>query len=363
MSHYRFTAALTASMLATGLVTASPALADPDPTTGVELNVPTSQFKAIPVTFDFSDSRTEGIEALKKYRARAWDLDLPFEGQSIRELARKSGLNTKEAYVNAVQSDGGLTRIAVQRAAENAYTRGLTHTRPTNSSCQLSSADACGNAFSATYNGHNGWSENLIYQPTDVGIGYMIYEGWGKGEESPLKATNGTFQNNTGHVMNLINPAHRYYGFGYVKELNGNKYIGASIGSHAPIEEDTLPAGKQTVNLYRAAVSGETPTGIISDTPSTPKPQDPAPQDPKPQDPKPSKPTPQDPKPQNPKPDQQGTATSMDINNISSNSDVLSSETATDGEKAIAGIFLALGILGIISAVVSAAQQAGILNF
>lgn len=345
MTRFRFASAITASVLATGLVTAAPALADPDPTTGVELNVPTSQFVATPVTFDFSDSRTEGIPALKKYRARAWDLNLPFDGAPIRQQAAKAGLKTKEAYVNAVQSDGGLTRIAIQRATENAYTNGLTHDRPTNSSCQLGGFDKCKSAFSATYNGKNGWSENLIYDFTDVGIGHMIYEGWGKGEESALKAANGRLQNNTGHVMNLINPAHRYYGFGYVKELNGNRYIGASIGSHAPIEADTLPAGKQTVNLYRAANSGEKPTGIISGTPSNPTPK------------------PQDPKIDPNTPGHQTNAASIDFNNISSNSDILSSDTATDGQKAAAGIGLAVAILAIVGVLANMAQQAGIITF
>lgn len=351
MSRYRFTAALTASMLATGLVTASPALADPDPTTGVELNVPTSQFKATRVTVDLSDSRNEGIPALKEYRARAWDINLPFDGSSIRQQAAKHGLRTKEAYVNAVQSDGGLTRIAVQRAAENSYTGKIKHERPTSSECQIGAPAACASIWSAKYKGQQGWHENLAKHSNNVGIRSMIIDQWGKGEEAGLIAANGAYSGG-GHLHALINPAHRYYGFGYVKGTDG-WYTGASTSSSSPIEADNLPSGTKTINLYRAATDGEKSTGIITDTPTKPKPQDP-----KPQDPKPAKP-----KPQDPKPDQQGTATSVDINNISSNSDVLSSETATDGEKAIAGIFLALGILGVISAVVSAAQQAGILNF
>ncbi|MFP7664653.1 MAG: CAP domain-containing protein [Corynebacterium pyruviciproducens] len=366
----RITAALisTASIaaLTTGLVTAPVALAAPDPTTGVELNHPTSQFVATEVTVDFADSRTEGIKALKEYRSRAWDLNLPFDGSPIRQQAAKVGLTSKSGYVNAVQSDGGLTRIAVQRAAENSYTGGITHTRPYNNSCELGSAKECGNSFSAKYKGQQGWSENLAKQPANVGIGSMIIEQWGKGEEDALKASNGHWNVRDGHLHQLINPKFRYYGFGYVRGTD-NAYTGASTASGSSIEADNLPAGRQTVTLYRAATPGERPTGIVTNTkPSTdkPKPADPTTNKPKPADPSTSKPQPSEPnEPEQKTPGQQGAAASIDFNNISSNSDILSSETATDGEKAAAGIALAVGILGLLGLLANLAQQAGVIRF
>ena len=366
----RITAALisTASIaaLTTGLITAPVALAAPDPTTGVELNHPTSQFVATEVTVDFADSRTEGIKALKEYRSRAWDLNLPFDGSPIRQQAAKVGLTSKSAYVNAVQSDGGLTRIAVQRAAENSYTGGITHTRPYNNSCELGSAKECGNSFSAKYKGHQGWSENLAKNPKNEGIGSMIVNQWGKGEESALKASNGFWNGDDGHLHQLINPNFRYYGFGYVRGTD-NAYTGASTASNSSIEADNLPAGRHTVTLYRAATPGEKPTGIVTNTkPSTnnPTPADPTTNRPKPADPTPSNPQPSEPtKPNQKTPGQQGAAASIDFNNISSNSDILSSETATDGEKAAAGIALAVGILGLLGLLANLAQQAGVIQF
>lgn len=368
MTRFRFASAITVSVLATGLVTAAPALADPDPTTGVELNVPTSQFVATPVTFDFSDSRTEGIKALKEYRARAWDLNLPFDGTPIRQKAAEYGLNTKEAYVNAVRSDGGLTRIAVQRAAENSYrTKNvdgdeIVHSRPTSSACQLGAPSKCDSIWTATYKGKQGWHENLANNSQNAGIGFMIKTQWGKGEEAGLIAANGAYAGG-GHLYSLINPAHRYFGFGYVKGTNG-LYTGASTSSSTPIEADNLPAGVQTTNLYRAAKKGQNPTGIISGTPSkpTPKPSNPTTEKPtpKPTNPTTEKPTP---KPDQNNPGNQGNAASVDFNNISSNSDILSSDTATDGQKAAAGIGLAVAILGILGVLVNVAQQAGLITF
>lgn len=347
MTRFRFASAITASVLATGLVTAAPALADPDPTTGVELNVSTSQFKAVPVTFDFSDSRTKGIPALKDYRARAWDLNLPYDGMSIRQQAAKHGLNSKEAYVNAVQADGGFARIAIQRAAENSDKGAISHSRPTNSTCQLSDRSKCAHVSSATYQGKGSWAEILAKHSNNVGIRSMIIDQWGKGEEKALRASSGQWTQQNGHVHTLINPELRYFGFGYVKGSDG-WFTGAGFGSNSPITSDNLPGGNRTVNLHRAALANETPTGIVSGTPK----------------PKPSK----NPGGSNNEPGGQnnpgglGVQGSFDYNNMSANSDILSSEDATDGQKAAAGIGLAVAILGIVSALVNWARQAGIIQ-
>lgn len=366
----RITAALisTASIaaLTTGLVTAPVALAAPDPTTGVELNHPTSQFVATPVLVDFSDSRTEGLKALKEYRARAWDNNFLFNGQSIRVAAAKQGLNSRSAYINAVQADGGLARIAIQRAAENSYTRDIVHRRPAGPGCELGAIDRCASIWSATYKGNQAFAEVLAYNPYDAGISNAIIDLWGKGEESANQRLRGYAGDGNGHLRTLINPGYRYYGFGYVKGTD-NKYTSAGAASASSIEADNLPAGRQTVTLYRAATPGERPTGIVTNTkPSTdkPKPADPTTNKPKPADPSTSKPQPSEPnEPEQKIPGQQGAAASIDFNNISSNSDILSSETATDGEKAAAGIALAVGILGLLGLLANLAQQAGVIRF
>lgn len=223
-----------------------PAAAEVAYGTGVEMGVGYDNAVGVPVTVNFGASRAEGIAALKELRGEMWDINPPFDGRPLRDAAAAAGLYTREAYVDAVVADGAMAAIAVQRAVEETAAK-FDHDRPGPNP----------NTFSATWqNKTGGFYENLAPSNSDVGLAYMIKEMWGHGELKNLRAQNGVYSGNTGHLHSQINPAVRAYGYGYVYNPNadsGNTYAGAMSAGWNPIMADYTPSQKRQITLYRAA--------------------------------------------------------------------------------------------------------------
>lgn len=245
-----------ATSTALTLVPLQTANAEPAPVTGVELGTTLAGSVAVNSRFDFNDAYTIGLPQLKKLRGEMWDKNVPFNGVSIRQAAADAGLPTKDAYVNAVKIDPNLTRIAVQRAAEqhavpDIYQQ-LSHDRVVS-----------GDLWGATIDGKQTWGENL----STGNLASAISNGWGHGELSALERLNGNRGSiggqSNGHLHTLLDPANRYFGFAHVTVYNGGQYyeFASAEVSKSPLGGAALPAGRQEVNLYRPARSGETPTG------------------------------------------------------------------------------------------------------
>ena len=239
-----------ATATALTLVPLQAANAEPAPVTGVELGTSLSNAVAVNARFDFSDAETVGLPALRRLRAEMWDINpayVPYgseeTGTRLQDIARKNGLTTKDAYVNAFQIDPDLTRIAVQRAAEQPL-GSLTHDR----------------AVPAAINGKSASGEALALGRNLEGA---ILQAWGHGELRALQSAGGEWNLSNGHLHYLLNPANRSFGFGHVSVYaNGSFYeYTAGISASAAASGASLPAGKQELNLYRPARSGETPTG------------------------------------------------------------------------------------------------------
>ncbi|AKK11438.1 hypothetical protein [Corynebacterium uterequi] len=270
---------LVAAALMISTLSAGIAHAIPDPTTHVELNASEENTVRGKASFNFADGRTVGIPALRELRRYAWQENLPFNGTSIREAAAAHGLTTMEAYANAPQSDGGLVRIAVQRAFEEpgsvAEASLRDHSRPTSAAaCSIPGSEFdhtvahCQRFSSATYNGHSSFSENLAWGADT--LTEAIINQWGKAEVAALKQSNGGWNSATGHLHTLLNPEYIYYGFSAVDTERGE--YGTSYSTQASpqrIDADNLPDKRQTVYLHRSVTSGETPTGAHSPEPAT----------------------------------------------------------------------------------------------
>lgn len=252
----RLLAATVVTATALTLVPQQAANAEPAPVTGVELGTTVSNSVAVNARFDFNDAYSIGLPELKKLRGEMWDKNVPFDGTSIRKAAAAVGLPTKNDYVNAVSIDPILTRIAVQRAAEqhavsDPYKR-LSHDRV-----------AAGDTFTASVDGKRSWGENLVSGNLANAISYS----WGHNELPVLQQTNGYYgwvgQKTNGHLHMLLAPKNRYFGFAHVNVYAGGRYYDFSSAqvSETPLGGAALPAGKQELNLYRPARSGETPTG------------------------------------------------------------------------------------------------------
>lgn len=256
MRHRLLTAAVAASLA----LSLSPAVADaaPSPLTGVELNTTVANSVAVDATFDYGAARETGLPALRKLRGQMWDRNPYFNDSSqpgstrLQDVARQHGLETKEAYVNAVAIDDGLTRIAIQRAGEQ-YGE-LNHQRPDGSLL-----------WGAKVDGQQTWAESLGGGAT---LEHSIMQGWGHGELAKLNSNRGAYAPGNGHLHMMINPKNKYYGFGEVF-LPGTKWgtYTAAATSETPGNSAPMATGMQRVWLYRPAKPGENPTGVKQGTP------------------------------------------------------------------------------------------------
>lgn len=253
---------LAASVTASLALTLAPAVAnaEPAPLTGVELNKNVSQSVAVDATFDYAAARNIGLPALKQLRGEMWDRNPLFNNSNTRattrlqDVARQNGLDTKQKYVDAVAIDDGLTRIAIQRAAEQGALWG--HTRPDGT-----------DAFTAKVNGRQSWGESL---GAGTKLRESILQSWGRGELEKLNANGGAFSGGGGHLHMMINPVNRYYGFGEVA-IPGTEYGTYTAASTSTTSGTSTPmqSGRQRVWLYRAPKAGEAPTGIKQGTPGS----------------------------------------------------------------------------------------------
>ncbi|GAB3086150.1 hypothetical protein [Corynebacterium aquatimens] len=253
-----------AAVAAATALTLSPAVASaaPAPVTDVEINVPVSNSVAFDVTFDGGAAQNVGLPELRKLRGQMWDLNPYFtlgtsnpEGYHLRDVAESFGLTTKEAYANAAHLDHGLTRIAVQRAAEHGAVSIQPHVRPDGTS-----------AFTATYrNSSASGGESLA---SGRNLKDSVSKGWGHGELLALNASRGVWNYSNGHLHQMLNPSNRYYGFGevYVPWTVHRVHTSAQA-SKTPLGGQPLAEGTQRTWLYRAPKPGEAPTGYKQGTP------------------------------------------------------------------------------------------------
>lgn len=247
----RLFAATTAA--ATALALAPAASADPAPVTGVELNQPADQVIAVEAKFDLTADYDATATKIRELRGKMWDQNVPFlelrgpGNTRLRDVAAKNGLTTRQQYVDAMQYDNGLSRIALQRAAE--ASKLFDHKRQFNATC----SSACGSTSTATFNGIGPSGENLHgASNTARAVG-----DWGMGEVAELKRANGEFNTKNGHLYNLINPANRSYGIAGVVTAEGE--ASAAVFSLDGGAGGTRIDGEQRTVLHRPANTGEKP--------------------------------------------------------------------------------------------------------
>ncbi|WP_411709554.1 CAP domain-containing protein [Corynebacterium sp. LaCa116] len=128
------------------------------------------------------------VRQIRAIRARAWDTNLSIENVPLRELARRQGLGSREAYVNSISWSRGLEHAALQRAAEENAGPQLDHERVPGVECWTVT-----DAFKS--------AENINYLGADEAI-----DGWAD-EWSNKVSGHGI----TGHLDNMIAPTHRYF--------------------------------------------------------------------------------------------------------------------------------------------------------
>ncbi|AZA11650.1 hypothetical protein [Corynebacterium gerontici] len=238
----------TTMVLPTGIAHAAP-----EPTTHVQINSDKELFESSKASFDPSLARTEGLEALRELRGEMWDKNPAFRGygyegydNDLRAAAFKEGIYTKAQYMD-VTIDADYTWIAIQRAYEASEV--FAHKRPDGSGIDT-----------ATIDGHGSKNESLA---ADVdSLSEAILKTWGESELKALKKNKGAWNSDNEHLIQLLHPKMRYYGFGAV-EVRGSEYgtyyaaISEEKAAGEKADKDNTPEGEQTVTLHRAPTEKE----------------------------------------------------------------------------------------------------------
>lgn len=161
---------------------------------GVSLGDPNVSGQNLTIVYSLNqqDVREKALANLRRLRGEMWDQNPPYNQSTLRQVAARYGLTTKEAYVNAISWDTELEKKAIQRAAEAGFVRN--HIRPDNSS-------------------HDIGFENLAW---GYSVTSAVYTGWGVGELQDLIAANGVLNYKNGHLHNQLNPELKSFGVGSV---------------------------------------------------------------------------------------------------------------------------------------------------
>ncbi|AMB99064.1 hypothetical protein AWM75_03185 [Aerococcus urinaehominis] len=203
-----------------------------------------------------SSVASQTINEIQTTRSTMYDdPSIPFEGQTLQTYVTNQGL-TKDQYVNGISYDTAVEQTAQRRAQETAAHGQINHT-----------ADGVN---PATYNDSSAWGENLAFG-TSLSVG-SSFDMWVDKEVAPLKAANGHFNFDNGHLYQILNPANKSFGYG---QVSGGPYGQVSalalsqkqgpgqVGQNQP----TTPA-----NTGNQGTAPTTPanTGNQGTTPTTP---------------------------------------------------------------------------------------------
>ncbi|MGV0369257.1 hypothetical protein ACUY29_10805 [Corynebacterium aurimucosum] len=142
---------------------------------------------------------------VRQLRGKAWDDNLPFNGETLRQAASAAGFRTRDAYVNSISWDRGLEHAVLQRAAEENLD--FNHER-------LPGVPPFG-VINNLWAGENlttkGMSDAIASWSTDK------YQG--ASEWDMLIRSHGQFNDRTGHLYSIIDPTHVTFAQAQVGEV------------------------------------------------------------------------------------------------------------------------------------------------
>lgn len=144
------------------------------------------------------------MRQLRELRAQAWDVNLPFDGARLRDVAPD-----RTAYINGMTWNRGLEHTALQRAAEENFD--FDHYRAGGAEAWTVKSGA----FSA---------ENLTAASMDSAIASWSTDGGSQSEWNGLIRSNGFFYGGAGHLYNMLNPANHYFAQAQVGSTTAGHY-------------------------------------------------------------------------------------------------------------------------------------------
>ena len=188
------------------------------------------------------------IELVRQLREKAWDENLPFDGEPLQDL-----YTDRDAYTSAVYWAPGLAEAAQIRAKEQAKAFG--HTRPDGTNWDTVFSQAPG-------------IKGEILARNLTSLNDAIANAWGENEFQALIDANGNLTDGNSHLYQLLSGQLSHIGFAEFKDEQGGTYY-VGILADEDIASGTalpLPEESESTTVEETETSSSTTTTTVEET-------------------------------------------------------------------------------------------------
>ena len=188
------------------------------------------------------------IELVRQLREKAWNENLPFDGEPLQDL-----YTDRDAYTSAVYWAPGLAEAAQIRAKEQAKTFG--HTRPDSTNWDTVFSQAPG-------------IKGEILAKDLTSLNDAIVNAWGEDEFQALIDANGNLNDANSHLYQLLSGQLSHIGFAEFKDEQGDTYY-VGILADEDIASGTalpLPEESESTTVEETETSLSTTTTTVEET-------------------------------------------------------------------------------------------------
>ena len=185
------------------------------------------------------------IELVRQLREKAWDENLPFDGEPLQDL-----YTDRDAYTSAVYWAPGLAEAAQIRAKEQAKAFG--HTRPDGTNWDTVFSQAPG-------------IKGEILAKDLTSLNDAITKAWGENEFQALRDANGNLTDANSHLYQLLSGQLSHIGFAEFKDEQGDTYY-VGILADEDIASGTalpLPEESESTTVEETETSSSTTTTTV----------------------------------------------------------------------------------------------------
>ena len=193
------------------------------------------------------------IELVRQLREKAWDENLPFDGEPLQDL-----YTDRDAYTTAVYWAPGLAEAAQIRAKEQAKAYG--HTRPDGTNWDTVFSQAPG-------------IKGEILARNLASLNDAISKAWGEDEFQALIDANGNLNDANSHLYQLLSGQLSHIGFAEFKDEQGDTYYVGILADEDIASGTALPLPEEsestTVEETETSSSATTTTTVEPETSSS----------------------------------------------------------------------------------------------
>ena len=188
------------------------------------------------------------IELVRQLREKAWDENLPFDGESLQDL-----YTDRDAYTTALYWAPGLAEAAQIRAKEQAKAYG--HTRPD------------GTNWDTVFSQAPGIKSEILAKDL-ASLNEAITNAWGENEFQALIDANGNLNDGNSHLYQLLSGQLSHIGFAEFHDEQGDTYY-VGILADEDIASGTvvpLPEESETTTTVEETEESSSTTTTVEET-------------------------------------------------------------------------------------------------